>query len=76
MNVFRDKIYSKLKEEHIRDKILNGTLKREECNNDDVHEFMQLLKKPGGYEKGNNKMEAITEEEWTQVVKKQKERVH
>ena len=48
-NTFKDKTYSKLKEEHIKDKILNGTLKREEYDNDNVYEFMRLLEKPGGY---------------------------
>ena len=33
---------------------------------------MQLLKKPGGYEKGSNNMEEITEDKWIRVVKKAK----
>ena len=61
-NAFKDKIYSKLKVEQIRDKILNRTLNREECDNDDIYEFMWLLKKLGGYERGSNNMAEITED--------------
>ena len=51
---------------------MNETLRREECNNDDVYEFMQLLKKLGGYERESNRMAEIIENEWTRVVKKVK----
>ena len=36
---------SKSKLDHIIDNILNGTLKREECDHEYVHEFLKLLKK-------------------------------
>ena len=51
---------------------MNGTLSREECDNEDVYQFMKLLKKPGGYERGSNKMVDILVDEWTRVVKKAK----
>ena len=44
-NVFKDRRHRKLKSDHIRDKTLKGTLKREECDYDDVCEFLKLLKK-------------------------------
>ena len=46
---FKDRIYSQLKYNEVRDKILNGTLQRNECDNQDVYDFLKLLKKPEGY---------------------------
>ena len=69
---FKDKLYSKLQIEQIRDKILKGTLTRAECDNEDVYQFILLLRRPGGFESGSNKMRDILEEEWTKVVKKAK----
>ena len=43
-NAFKDKIYTQLKCDQIRDKILKGTLEREECDNKDVYDFLVLLK--------------------------------
>jgi len=69
---FKDKIYTKLQIEQIRDKILNGALKSEECDNEDVYQFMKLLKKPGGHVRGSNKMEELSVAEWSKVMKKSK----
>lgn len=41
--VFNDKIYKELRNDNVRDKILNGTLQREECDDDNVYEFLKLL---------------------------------
>ena len=42
--VYRGKIYNKLKQNDVRDKILSRRLTREECDNEDVFEFLNLLK--------------------------------
>ena len=47
---FKDKIYTQLKCDEVRDKILNGAIKREDCDDQDVYDFLKLLKKPGGYQ--------------------------
>ena len=73
-NAFKDKIYMQLKLDQIRDKILKGKLKRVSCDNDDVFEFLTLLKKLGGYEQNSNGMDDITDEEWIRVVKKAKKK--
>ena len=39
-NAFKDRMRSKLKSDRIRDKTLKVTLKREECDHDDVYEFL------------------------------------
>ena len=71
---YQDKLYAVLKHDNIRNKILKGSLRREECNDDDVYEFMSLLKRKGGYVEGSNQMAAITEEEWIRTVKKAKKK--
>jgi len=40
---YRDKITKSSHKDKVRDKVLGGTLKREEVKNSDVHEFLQLL---------------------------------
>ena len=62
-NAYKDRIYMQLKIDQIRDKILNGELERVSCDNNDVFEFLTLLKKLGGYERNSNKMREIAEEE-------------
>ena len=47
-------------------------LQREECDDQDVYEFLTILKKERGHQQGSNSMAPITEEEWTQTVKKAK----
>ena len=42
-NVFNDRIYKRLRENSVRNKILNGTLQREECDNENVYKFLKLL---------------------------------
>ena len=53
---------------------MKGSLRREECNDDDVYEFISLLKRKGGYVEGSNQMVAITEEEWIRTIKKAKKK--
>ena len=35
----------KLKDDEVRDKILQGNVNREDCNSNNVHEFLKLLKR-------------------------------
>jgi len=53
---------------------LNGTLQREECDNQDVYDFIKLLKKRGEYREESNKMANITGDKWRKTVKKVKKR--
>ena len=71
---YTDKIYSKLQYDNIRDKILNGTIERSECDHQDVFDFIQLMKKQGDFEVNSNRMTNITEDEWMKTVKKAKKR--
>ena len=41
---YKDKIYVQLRDDQVRDKILEGRLRKEECNDERVFEFMKLLK--------------------------------
>ena len=41
--VYRDKITKAMHEDEVRDKILDGTLKREDVDNSDLIEFLKLL---------------------------------
>ena len=44
---YKDKIYQKLRQNVIRDKILNGTLQREECDDERVYRLLKLLHQNG-----------------------------
>jgi len=69
--VYQDKIYAKLENNKVRDRIINGQLRRDDCNSEDVFEFLSLLQ----YRSGNmiNEIyQPITEIEWIKVVKKSK----
>ena len=68
----QDKTHKKLRNNSTRDKILNGTLQRSECDDERVHEFLKLLKVPRG--QNRNRIKEITEEEWISVVKRSKKR--
>ena len=63
--VYRDKIYNKLRDDHVRDKILAGNLNREECDDERMYQFLKLLKK---LEMRRNHKE-ITMVDWERVVK-------
>ena len=67
---YQDKIYNKLQENNTRDKILAGQLTPEDCDNEEVFEFLSLLKNP----QQNNKppYEPITEDKWIEEVKRSK----
>lgn len=72
LRAYKDKIYVELKHDNIRDKILNGSLRRDEYDDDDVYEFLKLLKRRGGYVAESNKIVVITEKKWILTVKKAK----
>jgi len=44
--VFKDRIYERLREPIIQDRIIAGTLSRYECDDENLYEFLKLLKKP------------------------------
>ena len=43
---YKDRIYNKLKENEVRDKILSERLSQEEYSNEDLYDFLKLLKIP------------------------------
>ena len=69
----KDKICNKLRRSSIRDKILNGTLDREECDDYRVCRFLCLLKRPSDKAYSQQRRE-ITFQDWIKVVKKSKKR--
>ena len=40
----QDRIYPKLQQDETRNTILDGTLGRENCDNEDIYQFLKLLK--------------------------------
>ena len=68
----QDKIHAKLDDKEIRKKILEGKLKREDCDDKDVFEFLQLLKR---LEKaGRTEFRPMEKDDLTKVVKKASKR--
>ena len=67
---YKDKIYTKLEQDGMRNKILSGDLDIEDCSFDDVYKFLQLLANPIQYDAEQHR--AITVDEWIAVVKKAK----
>ena len=65
-NTVTNKIYDKLQEDNIRNRILSRTLESSECNHPEVYEFLSLLKKQSF--ETLTLFEPINIEEWTQVV--------
>ena len=55
-NALKDRIYPELNIDFIRDVILNRTLERNDCNNNDVYKFLKLLKQPGRCDRNSNSM--------------------
>jgi len=69
--IYNDKIYNELRNNSIRDKILNGNLSRDECDNDNVYEFLKLLRQNGRNNYRRTRRE-LCEQDWIRVVKKSK----
>ena len=43
-----DKTYSVMKEDEMRHNILNGEMNRDECDDEDVYQFLLILKRLNG----------------------------
>ena len=54
----------------IRDKILEGVLKKEDVDNEDLYDFLELLKLNEKQKKMNNEFKAMTIEDWRTIMKK------
>ena len=48
VDLHNEKICSVINDDETRDNILNGYFDRDECNDDDVHQYLLLLKRPNG----------------------------
>ena len=70
--IYKDKIYKILRNDSIRDKILEGRLRRDECDEERVYQFLQLLKVPERQRLQRTK--ETMEEDWIKVVKRSKKR--
>ena len=46
--MYKDKIHERLRDNDIRDKILDGRLRRQDCDDERMFEFLKLLKVPVG----------------------------
>ena len=46
--MYKDKIYERLRDNDIWDKILDGRLRRQDCDDERIFEFLKLLKVPVG----------------------------
>ena len=69
IRIFKDKIYNKLRDNTIRERIIKGQLKREECDNKEVFKFLKLLKLPRElYNLRNNSFTPITVVDWINEV--------
>jgi hypothetical protein len=68
---YKDKIYGKLKHDYIRNKIINGTLERSECDDERVYKFLKLLKRSSSKQYNQNQRE-INIQDWIRVVKSSK----
>jgi len=68
--VYYDKVYYKITEDEIRNKILAGMLKAEDCDNNNIFKFLSLLKQV--QLKDMTIYLLITVEEWRTAVKRAK----
>ena len=71
--VYNDKIYNELKEDRVRNRILKGQLRREDCDDEDVFEFLSLLKQLENWEQ-KNEFQLISEEEQVESMKRAEKR--
>ena len=70
-DVYKDKIYAKLQDNNVRNRILAGELDRSECNNQNINNFLILLKRPNNLP-STTITQIINEEEWEVVVRASK----
>ena len=71
MKVYKDKIYNRLQNNDIRDRILKGRLDLNEYSNTDVYEFLMLLQQNNAIRNERN-YKPITKEEWRHIIIKVK----
>ena len=45
---YKDKVYNALRDDKVRERILKGEIQREDCDNNNMHYFLKLLKQPKG----------------------------
>ena len=70
--VWKDKTHAKLDDKEIRKKIIDGKLKRAECDNEEVFEFIQSLKRSNSNEA--KAFKPMEKDEWSRIVKKASKR--
>ena len=63
---YKDKIYKYLLSNEIQDKILNSQLRREDYTNNDVYEFLTIIKRTIIID--TTIYQEITREEWSSIV--------
>ena len=68
--VYNDKICKKIDNKETRKKILEGRLERNDCDNQEVFDFLQLLKRPKN--STTNDFNPMDKAYWSEVVKKSK----
>ena len=66
---FKDRTCNKLRIDSIREKMLKGTLQRNECDDKRVHSFLRLLKQNDRNEHSQQRRDMI-DQDWIKVVKK------
>ena len=69
---YQDRIYPKLLQNNIRNKILRRTLAREDYSNPEVYDFLQLLNMNGAPYESTEQFRLITIDEWKLAVKQAK----
>ena len=67
-----DRTCKRLRENEIRDKMLDGRLRRQDCDDERVHKLLKLLKVPP--EQRNNRIKNMLVDDWERVVKGSKKR--
>jgi len=71
--MFQDKIYNKLQEDKIRDDILDRKLEPNECDQNQVFQFLSLLQQPQNIRRQENRRyREISQEQWIREVKRAK----
>jgi len=69
--VYLDRIYEKLKQDEIKDKVLMGNLQESECDYKEVYAFLRLLENDS-YDENTINYKEISENKWIKVVNKAK----
>ena len=70
--VYKNRIVKLLNKDEIREKILKGTLTREEVQDDNVYNFLKLLRNEERWTNNNKELDPITLEDWKAVVQRSK----